>query len=151
MVKVCKARSINFVLLCKANIDMAMEQLHAKRKILPRATKPGNFKDGSYFKLTNAERGAVDKVAEETCLATIFLSLSCDELHYNSKQELKNDMVKGENKYPRTIATTLHFLQYHNRKTVSNSRNRGNNNNLLLAQDGDDSKSKDKDKMGNQT
>ena len=60
------------------------------------------------------ERKAVDMVAEESCLATLFLSLASDKLHANSKQELRNDMVKGEDKYPRTIASTLRFLQYHN-------------------------------------
>ena len=45
MVEVCKASSINFALLCTANVDMAMEALHEKGKI----SMKGSFKDGTYF------------------------------------------------------------------------------------------------------
>ena len=43
-------------------------------------------------------------------------------------------MVKGDNKYSQTIPVTLHFLQYHNRKTTNNSSHRGRQDGLLLAQ-----------------
>jgi len=62
-------------------------------------TKIGNFKVGIYFQLAENKRKLVKKMAEEVCLATQFLSLSCDEIHSRSKQELCNDMVKGENTY----------------------------------------------------
>ena len=30
-------------------------------------------------------------------------------MHGASKQELKNDLVKGDDKYPRTISNTINF------------------------------------------
>ena len=110
IVELCKASGINFAVMCSANTNVAIKTLHATGKI----SRSGTYEDGAYFKLTDVERKAVDMVAEESCLATLFLSLASDKLHANSKQELRNDMVKGEDKYPRTIASTLRFLQYHN-------------------------------------
>ena len=110
VVEMCKASSINFALMCTANIDMAMKELGKSSKI----KKTGTFSDGTYFTLDDADRNLVDKMAEEICLSTRFLSLSSDAIHSGSKQELANDMVKGEDKYPRTMASTLRFLQYHN-------------------------------------
>ena len=109
VVEVCKASGVNFALLCTANIDIAIKHLHSNGKI----SKSGKYSNGVYFNITDNERKLVDKMAEEICLSTRFLALSCDAVHYKSKQELKNDMVKGDNKYPRTMASTLHFLQYH--------------------------------------
>ena len=108
--EMCKASTINFALLCTANVDMAIKTLHGQRKV----SKSGTFDDGTYFELIVVERAMVDKMAEEICLSTRFLSLSSNALHAGSKQELRNDMVKGEDKYPRTISATLRFLQYHN-------------------------------------
>ena len=34
-------------------------------------------------------------------------------MHGASKQELKNDLVKGDDKYPRIISNTINFLQHH--------------------------------------
>ena len=79
-----------------------------------------SYMDGTYFELTNDERKKVDKLAKENFLTTRFLSLASDVLHYKSKQEVKNDMVKGGNKYPQIIAATLNFLQYYSRRTVNN-------------------------------
>ena len=59
-------------------------------------------------------RGLVDVHAVEICLTTRFLLFSSRKLHSQSKQELKNDLVKGDNKYPRTILAALNFLQHHN-------------------------------------
>ena len=103
VVEVCKASGINFAVMCSANVDMAMSSLQ----------QSGTYKDGSYFALDPSIRKQVDEKAEEICLATRFLSLSSDKLHRQSKQELKNDLVKGDDKYPRTIAAALNFLQYH--------------------------------------
>ena len=70
----------------------------------------GPFDDGKYFDLTKEQRELVNKTAEETCLSTRFLSLSSDKLHAGSKLEPRNDIVKGEDKYPHTMAATLRFL-----------------------------------------
>ena len=78
----------------------------------------------------------MDKIAEEICL-----SLASDDLHYKSKHELKSDIKKEKNKYLQTIAVTLHFLQYHNSKTVNKSSNRRYGNGLLLTQDVKEEKS----------
>jgi len=50
------------------------------------------------------------------------LSLSSNKLHSQSKQESKNDLIKGEKKYPRIITAVLNFLQYHNIRGHSVSR-----------------------------
>ena len=135
VVEMCKASSVNFALLCTANINMAMKELYNEGKI----TKSGTFDDGSYFRLTPAERKTVDRMAEEICLSVRFLSLSSNALHSSSKQELRNDMVKGEDKYPRTIAATLRFLQYHNLrgKQVKNKNRYHNKNETAFAQQDD--------------
>ena len=74
----------------------------------------GAFEDGTYFTMREEECKLVDKMSEEICLSTRFLSLASNRLHSASKQELCNDMVKVEDNYPRTIASTLRFLQNHN-------------------------------------
>jgi len=51
-----------------------------------------------YFDMSEVERKLVDNMAEEICLSTRFLSLSSNKLHGASKQELKNDLVKGDDK-----------------------------------------------------
>ena len=75
-------------------------------------------------------------MAEEICLSTRFLSLASNTLHAASKQELRNDMVKGEDKYPRTISATLRFLQYHNLrgKQLSNKSNKKGRSETAFAQ-----------------
>ena len=99
-VEVCKANGINFALMCDANVDMATEQLHKDRKI----RKTCRFKDGVYYELDNDERKCANKMAEEICLSTRFLSLSNNKLNYASKQELKNDKIRGKDNYHRTIS-----------------------------------------------
>ena len=91
------------------NIDMSIKDLYGKGKIY----KDRTYKDGTYFYLSIAKRNLVNKIAEDICLSTRFLLLSCDDIHSRNKQGLKNDIVKGDTKYPRTMAATLHFLQYH--------------------------------------
>ena len=67
----CKASGVNFSMLCTANIDIAMVDLSRSVKI----KTGGSFKDGSYFKLDEVDRTLVDKMVEEICLSTRFLSL----------------------------------------------------------------------------
>lgn len=124
IVEVCKARGINFSVMCSANVDMAIKILHKEGKI----SKRGSYKDGMYFKLTDDERKLVDSMAEEIYLSTRFLSLSSNMLHAASKQELPNDLIKGGDKYSRTIAKTITFLQYHNlrNKNHYSDKQRGN-------------------------
>ena len=125
MVEVCKANGVNFSVMCSANVDMAMKTLHKQGKI----SQGGTYKEGTYFKLTADEREMVDDMAEEICLSTRFLSSSSDRLYSASKQELKNDLVKGDDKYPRTMSSTINFLQYHslhNKNNAFQGKYRGN-------------------------
>ena len=110
VVEMCKASGINFALLYTANVDISMKHLKFTGKI----KTGGIFKDGGYFGLNNDDRALVDKMSEEIYLSTKFLSLASEKLHSRSKQELINDMVKGEDKYSRIMASTLRFLKYHN-------------------------------------
>ena len=101
------------------------------------------FKDGTYFQLTTDERALVDDVAEEICLSTRFLALFSNKLHVASKQELKNDLVKGDDKYPRTISATMNFLQHHSlrNKNMQHFENHKGNQNRLensFAQNGEE-------------
>ena len=52
-------------------------------------------------------------MSEEICLSTRFLSLASNKLYSVSKQELKNELIKGDENYPRTITSTITFIQYH--------------------------------------
>ena len=145
--EMCKASGINFAVMCSANIDMAIKSLNNTGKI----TATGTYDDGTYFRLSSDERKAVNKVAEEICLSTRFLSLASNKLHAASKQELRNDMVKGEDNYPRTIANTLRFLQYHNLrgKQLPSSDRRNKKATYLetaFAQQGDDEEQDEEDK-----
>ena len=88
---------------------MTIKDLYGQKKI----SKEGFYKDGTYFILSAVEKALVGRMTEETYLSTRFLSLSYDGIHSRSKQELKNDVVKGNNKQPRTMAATLHFPHYH--------------------------------------
>ena len=54
-------------------------------------------------------------------------------------------MVKGEKKYPQTIASILNFLQYHNKKLSTSTNNHNQRHDLLLVQDSDDIDPKDND------
>ena len=109
MVEVCKANDVNFAVLYGANVYMATKILFKQSKVL----EDGIYKDGTYFKLTKDDRKLVDGMVEEICMSTRFLVLSSNELHSTSKQELKNDIVKSDDKYPCTISSTINFLQYH--------------------------------------
>ena len=57
----------------------------------------GTYKVGVYFNPDDAKRKLVDENAKEICLTTRFLSLPSYKLHYDSKQALRNDMIKGDN------------------------------------------------------
>ena len=132
LVEVAKASGVNFGLLCTNNIDIAMQSLYDAKDI----SHGGTFKDDKYHKLDEDERKMVEDKAAEICIATRFLSLSSDKLHSASKQEMKNDVVKGKNNYPTTIAGVIHFLQYHNLKRSSDNNYDKDNDNMLLAQEG---------------
>ena len=97
VIEVCEARGIKFSLMCTANVDMDIKELSGSGDL----TKNGTFKDGTYFLLYQAERELVNARAEEICLVTRFLSLSSNKLHSQSKQELKNDLIKGVIRKPR--------------------------------------------------
>ena len=71
------------------------------------------YKDGSYFKLNKASIEMIDERAEEICIVTRLLSLSSNKKFSASKQELKNDLVKGKDNYPRTIPAVLNFIENH--------------------------------------
>jgi len=60
---------------------MAIENLHTKGKI----KTLGKYKDDAYFKMLDDERVLVNKMEEEIYLASRFLSLASDDLHYKSK------------------------------------------------------------------
>ena len=55
-------------------------------------------------------------------------------------------MVKGDNKYPRTMAATLHFLQYHN---LRNNVSQSGRSRYTLAQEGEEEKPRGGDKIPN--
>ena len=133
--EMCKASGVNFATMCSANVNMAMKTLKAEGKIADART----YEDGTYFQLSMDDRTLVDNMAKERCLSTRFLSLASNKLHSASKQELRNDMVKGEDKYPRTIAATLRFLQYHNLrgKTAVGKDGKRIRNETAFAQQGD--------------
>ena len=145
MVEMCKASKINFALLCTENVDMALNKLRSEGKV----TTTGLYKEGAYFKLSDDERTLVNRMAEEICLSTRFLSLASNKLHIWSKQELVNDMVKGEDNYPKTITGTLRFLQYHNlRGKPIPSHEKGRKSigtEIAFAQDDDDERKSDGD------
>ena len=109
MVEMYKTSKINFVLLYTENIDMALTILRAESKI----TATGLYNVGAY-RLKESKQVLVDKMVAEIYLSTRFLSLGSDKLHMWSKQELVNNMIKGDDNYPKTMTVTLHFLQYHN-------------------------------------
>ena len=60
---------------------MAMKELEKKSKI----KKRGTIDDGTYFKLDDADRTLVYKIAEKICLSASFLSLSSDVIHSGNK------------------------------------------------------------------
>ena len=126
--------------MCTSNVDMAMKVLSKSGKI----SKSGTFKDGTYFELNDDERTLVNDISEEICLSTMFLSLYSDRIHGASRQELKNDLVKGDDKYPRTISNTINFLQHHslrNRDTHHPDRD-WNRPEAAFAQEGEEIKKK---------
>lgn len=88
---------------------MSIKTLNDNREI---DTK-GTYRDGTYFKLSTNNRKLVDNQAEEICLATRFLSLPSNKVHSQNKHELKYNLIKGDDIYPRSITSTLNTLQYH--------------------------------------
>ena len=96
MVEVFKASGVNFPLLCTHMMDMAMKQLHSDGKI----NSSGLYKDNTHLHLDKAGRGRVNNLAEEICISTRLLSLASDKKYGASKQELKNNLVKGKDNYP---------------------------------------------------
>lgn len=88
---------------------MAMETLSANGTIVHK----GKYKDGGYFKLIEDHRDLVDKNTEDICIITKIMSLSSNKKFGGSKNELRNDLVKGKDNYPRTVSHILKFLQFH--------------------------------------
>ena len=109
MVEVCKASGVNFALLCTHTVDMAVNMLHNEGEI----SLTWKYKDGIYLKLDDDKRELVNDRAEEICIATRLLSLSSNKKFLASRQELRNDLVKGKDNYPRTVAGVLKYLQFH--------------------------------------
>ena len=107
VIEVCKASGVSFALLCTNTVDMVMEKLHDEGVL---TNKPKSYKDGGYFELDEDKRNAVNERAEEICIATCLLSLSSNEKFGASKQELKNDLVKGKDNYSITISGVMNFL-----------------------------------------
>jgi len=63
--------------------------------------------------LNTSTRELVNERAEEIFIATRMLLLASNKKFAASKQELKNDLVKGKDNYPRTITNMLNFLDTH--------------------------------------
>ena len=133
MVEVCKASGVNFALMCTHTVDMAITELHDANEI----SAGGKWKDGAYFTLTSDERDKVDERAEEICLSTRFLSLSSDKIFSASKQELKNELGKGRNNYPKTIPAVLNFLQFHKLTHTTSIQGKTPQLETAFTQDGD--------------
>jgi len=149
IVEVCKTSGNNFALMRDSSVDMAIEHLYKGGK----TSKDGKFKDGTYYSLPKEDKEIAEEMEEEICLSKRFLSLSSNKLHFESKQELKNDKIRGKDKYPRTIAGVLNFLQYHNLRGKATPRNRTQNKgkyiDTMFAHDGEEEDEKDhKDKGG---
>ena len=71
MVEVYKVSGVSFALLCSENVNIVMKKLYADGRI----SKGGTFQDGTFFELPSSEKNLVNKMAEEVCLSTRFLSL----------------------------------------------------------------------------
>ena len=109
MIEVCKASVLIFALFCIHTVDMAVNMLHNEGEI----SLTGKYKDGVYLKLNDDERELVSDRVEEIYITTRFLSLSSNKKFSASKQELRNNLVKGKDNYPRTVARVLKYLQFH--------------------------------------
>ena len=116
IVEVCKTSGVNFALLCTHTVDMAMTMLENESIIVHK----GTYKDGGYFKLSEEHRGFVGERAEEICIAKRLLLLSSDKKFAASKQELRNDLVKGKDNYPRTVSGLIKYLKFHRLHTSMN-------------------------------
>jgi len=114
---------------------MVIKALNKAGKI----TKSGTYNDIVYFDMSEDERKLVDDIAAEIYLSTRFMSLSSNKLHGASKQELKNDLVKGGYTYPRTISRTINFIQYHslsNRNTTVIDRDKSHRDGICTGRRG---------------
>ena len=106
MVDVYKASGVNFALLFTHTVVMVVNMLHNEGEI----SLTGKYKNCVYLKLNDNERELVNDRAEESCIATRLLSLSSNKKFSTSKQELRNDLVKGKDNHPRTVAGVLKYL-----------------------------------------
>ena len=95
--------------MCTYTVNMAMTTLATEGLV----SKRGKYKDGTYYNLSDIERELVIDKAEEICIATRLLSLSFNNKFSTSKQELRNDLVKGKDNYPRTVSGLLKYLHFH--------------------------------------
>ena len=86
-----------------------MNMLHTEGEI----SQTGKYKDGVYFRLNKNGRDIVNDRTEEIDIATRLLFISSNKNFAASKQELRNDIVKGKDNYPRTVVGVLKYLQFH--------------------------------------
>ena len=86
--------------------------------------------------------------AEEIYIATRLLSLSSNKKFLASRQELRNDLFKGKDNYPRTVAGVFKYLQFHSlhANTLNTTLSLSNKKQLETAfvTDGDQSCNDDK-------
>ena len=138
LIKVCIASGVNFALMCTHTVDMAMEVIakdgNLKGTDGAKINTPSKWNDGGYFALDKDSRELVDVKVEEICIATRLLSLSSTKIFGASKQELKNDLIKGKDNYPRTPAAVLSFLQFH--KLTGNGSNASRKANRMQTETG---------------
>lgn len=80
--------------------------------------------------------------ADEICIATRLLSLSSNKKFSAIKQELRNDLIKGKDNYPRTVAGVLKYLQFHS--LHANTQNTTKQLETAFVTDGDQSHNEEK-------
>ena len=86
-----------------------MNMLHTEGEI----SQTEKYKDSVYFRFNKNGRSIVNDRTEEIYIATRLLFLSSNKNFAASKQELRNDIVKGKDNYPRTVVGVLKYLQFH--------------------------------------
>ena len=82
--------------MCAHTIDMAIQSLNNEgAKEVIGAYKGNDSGDESYFNLCENTCALVNKRAEEIFISTRMMSLASNKKISASKQELKNDLIKG--------------------------------------------------------
>jgi len=114
VIKVYKVSGIDFPLLCTHTVDISMRTLREEGVNACKGTYKGNTSGKeSYLNLNDVTKALVNERAEDICIVTRLLSLASNKKLVASKQELKNDLVKGKDNYPQTITNMLNFLEKH--------------------------------------